>query len=144
MVEGHRSKGLLAMDSALNDRIVKGVKSFEDLRIWRESRELVNDIYQTFWNNDSKLKDFSFGNQIRRASISVMNNISEGFERDSDAEFARFLVISKGSCGEVRSMLYLAEDLNYISPEIGKKLRNKTSQLTREIYALIQYLKKST
>ena len=132
------------MDNVLSDKIVKGVKSFEDLRIWRESRELVSDIYRTFWDNNAKLKDLSFGDQVRRASISIMNNISEGFERDSDAEFTRFLAISMGSCGKVRSMLYLAEDLNYISHEVGKELRIKTSQLAREIYALIQYLKEST
>jgi len=65
------------------------------------------------------LKDFGFKDQICRASVSVMNNIAEGFERRSDAEFKRFLFIAKGSCGEVRSMLYLALELRYIKMSIG-------------------------
>jgi len=70
-------------------------------------------IYQVLKDN----RDFGFKDQIQRASVSIKNNIAEGFERSSDAEFKRFLFISKGSCGEVRSMLYLAKGLNYITNE---------------------------
>jgi len=71
------------------------------------------------------LKDFGFKDQICRASVSVMNNIAEGFERRSDAEFKRFLFIAKGSCGEVRSMLYLALELRYIQMSIGNYKKKK-------------------
>lgn len=73
------------------------IESFEELVIWQESRELVTIVYNVF----EKSKDYSFKDQIQRASVSVMNNISEGFERGSNAEFIRFLFISKASAGEV-------------------------------------------
>ena len=72
-------------------------KSFEDLEIWKMAREIVKDIYQDF----SSCKDFDFRNQINRAGISIMNNIAEGFSRESKKEFHQFLNIAKGSCGEV-------------------------------------------
>lgn len=84
---------------------------FEDLVIWQKSRILVNDCYRIFRD----LKDYSFKDQILRASVSIMNNIAEGFERKGDKELRKFLYISKGSCGEVRSMLYLALDCGYIN-----------------------------
>lgn len=79
---------------------------FEDLRVWQESRLLANALYDT----TESLRDFPFRDQLRRAGVSIMNNIAEGFERHSDADFAHFLTIAKGSSGEVRSMLYLGED----------------------------------
>ena len=89
-------------------------KQFEDLPIWVDSRKLVHSIYKL--TSKSKFsKDYGFKDQIQRAAISIMNNIAEGFERDSNTEFIRFLIYSKGSAGEVRSMLYIAKDLEYIN-----------------------------
>jgi len=85
---------------------------FEDIIAWQKAKELTIQVYQLFENS----KDFGFKDQIQRASVSVMNNIAEGFERKSNNEFKQFLFIAKGSCGEVRSMLYLAKELNKISP----------------------------
>ena len=85
-------------------------ENFEDLQIWQRSRVLTNAIYNAF----EKIRDFEFRSQIQRASVSVMNNIAEGFERRTKKDFAHFLDLSKGSSGEVRSMLYLAEDRRYI------------------------------
>ena len=82
------------------------VRNFEDLIIWKDARILANLIHNTFLGN----KDFSFCDQINRATLSVMNNIAEGFERFSKTEFKRYLQISKASCSEVRSMTYLALD----------------------------------
>ena len=82
------------------------VKRFEDLEIWQLSRELLKLIYDDFRN----CRDFTFKNQILSAGLSIMNNIAEGFSRDSDKEFKYFLNISKGSDGEVKSMYYAAED----------------------------------
>jgi len=78
------------------------IAKFEDIIAWQKSRDLTLAVYGAFRN----IKDFSFRDQIQRASVSVMNNIAEGFERKGNKEFGRFLCISNGSCGEVRSMLY--------------------------------------
>ncbi|MDQ3019696.1 MAG: four helix bundle protein [Bacteroidota bacterium] len=86
------------------------VERFEDLLIWQRAKELTLLIYKTF----SKNKDFSFKKQIERASVSIMNNIAEGFERRSNKDFRQFLFFAKGSSGEVRNMLHLARELNYI------------------------------
>ena len=89
-------------------------KSFEDLQVWQDTRKFVKSIYE-LTSLDNFKKDCGLKDQIQRASVSIMNNISEGFERDSNKEFMRFLSYSKGSAGEVRSMLYVAMDLEYIS-----------------------------
>lgn len=92
---------------------------FEDMLVWQESRIFVSQIYEIM----SSCNDYGFKGQMQRAAVSIMNNISEGFERRSNKEFVNFLFIAKGSCGEVRSMLYLAEDLNIIPVERVYKLR---------------------
>ena len=89
------------------------IEKFEDIIAWQRAKELTLFIYKAF----SGSKDFGFRDQIQRASVSIMNNIAEGFERRGDKEFKYFLFIAKGSCGEVRSMLYLALNLNYINKE---------------------------
>lgn len=119
-----------------NLKTMKTFNTFEDLTIWKESRILVSKIYQLLKSNS----DFGFRDQIQRASVSVMNNIAEGFERQSNKEFARFLYISKASCGEVRSMLYVAQDLNYIDEKTGSKLISDARKISISIYKLIKYL----
>ncbi|HOO99698.1 MAG TPA: four helix bundle protein [Bacteroidales bacterium] len=113
------------------------VINFEDLDIWKISREIVNLVYTDFRNS----KDFGFRDQITRAGISVMNNISEGFCRRSDAEFSQFLNISKGSLGEVKSMYYIAEDQKYVSSETASERRTKCQNLLNAISGLMNYLK---
>ena len=117
------------------------VKQFEDLWIWQQARELVRDIYNDFGPGTNGCKDFGFKDQIQRAGISIMNNISEGFERNSNAEFARYLDIAKGSCGEVRSMYYAGEDLEYATPETAEIRRNKVSQIAAGIASLASHLR---
>jgi len=87
------------------------IEKFEDIVAWQKSGELSLSIYEAFKDNS----DFAFKNQIQRAVVSIMNNIAEGFERKGNKEFKHFLFIAKGSCGEVKSMLYLALKLNYLS-----------------------------
>jgi len=111
---------------------------FEDLRIWKEARQLVKLIYKDF----REINDYGFCGQIQRAGVSIMNNIAEGFERRSDADFARFLDIAKGSSGEVRSMYYSAEDLNYVSVETGTERRIFAKTISQGIGALEGYLRK--
>jgi four helix bundle protein len=113
------------------------IKDFEDLEIWKMSRELTNLIYSDF----RFCKDFNFKNQITSAGISVMNNISEGFCRNSDAEFRQFLNISKGSIGEVKSMYYIAEDQNYVTPDNAIERRNKSQKIINGISSFMKYLK---
>ena len=87
------------------------LEKFEDIIAWQKAGKLTLSVYKTF----KCCKDYNFKDQIQRATVSIMNNIAEGFERKSNKEFIRFLYIAKGSCGEVRSMLYLAIKLNYIN-----------------------------
>lgn len=123
------------------DNKTEKAKYFEDLWIWQETRILVKKIYQDF-NENIGSRDFGFRDQIQRAGVSIMNNIAEGFERKSDIEFARFLDISKGSCGEVRSMYYIAEDLGYVNKEVAESRRNTTKQIAAGISSLKKYLTK--
>ena len=90
-----------------------GVSKFEDLRMWQASRKLANLVYTL--TGGPPFKDASLRNQIRRAAVSVMSNIAEGFGRGSNEEFLYFLFIAKGSLVEVQSQLYLSADLKYIS-----------------------------
>ena len=114
------------------------IKNFEELDIWRMSRELVNLVYSDF----RKCRDFTFRNQVTGAGISIMNNISEGFCRNSDAEFRQFLNISKGSTGEVKNMYYIAEDQAYVTPEISLDRRQKCQNLLNGTSRLMNYLRK--
>lgn len=110
---------------------------FEDILAWQKSQQLSLVIYQLFKNN----KDFCFRDQIKRASISISNNIAEGFERGTNKEFRAFLFIAKGSCGEVRSMLYLAKELNYINQEEYNLLYQSSTEISKIIFGLIKNLK---
>ena len=126
----------------MSNSIMKKAKRFEDLWIWQQSRELVKEIYNDFSVGPGS-NDYGFRSQIQRAGVSIMNNIAEGFERRTDSEFARFLDIAKGSSGEVRSMLYVAEDLIYIDSEIATKRRLRARQLSAGIASLAIHLRKS-
>jgi four helix bundle protein len=116
---------------------------FEDLDIWKQSRELCKDIYR-ITNYELYKKDFRFCGQTRASSGSIMDNIAEGFERNGNKEFIQFLYIAKGSCGETRSQLYRAFDNTYITKEEFDIIYNKTFQLSKSISGFIQYLKNSS
>jgi four helix bundle protein len=115
-------------------------KSFEDLKVWTDSRELVQFIHK-LTNADLIKKDYIFKDQIRRAAISVMNNIAEGFERNNNKDFIKFLLYSKASAGEVRSMVYIALDLGYITNEQLLCAVNKCLSLSKQLSNFIRYLK---
>jgi four helix bundle protein len=110
------------------------------LRIWQQARQLVRGIYNMTGMKPFE-RDYGFKDQIQRAAISVMSNISEGFERGSNKEFIQYLFQSKSSCGEVRSQLYIALDLEYTTKENFVILLNQTLLLAKEISTLISYLK---
>jgi len=120
----------------------KAIQNFEDLNIWQRARELVKLIYN-FTKSKNFARDYSLTDQIKRSSISVMSNIAEGFERGSNKEFIQFLYIAKGSCGEVRSQLYVALDQHYISEEDFSKAKEFCLKISGMINNLIGYLKTS-
>lgn len=117
------------------------VYSFEELLIWQEARAIVNNVYILMKDN----RDFDFKSQICRAAISIMNNIAEGFERNRNSsdckQFKSFLNIAYGSCGEVRSMTYLAQDLNYLNENDVETLRAACYSLSCKITAFMQTLR---
>jgi four helix bundle protein len=116
------------------------IEKFEDINAWKKARELTKEIY-SLTNNGDFSKDYSLKDQVRRCSVSVSSNIAEGFERQSDKEFARFLSIAKGSCGELRSQIYIALDVNYINKEQAQDIQNKAEEISKMIAGLIKYLK---
>ncbi len=113
-----------------------GIERFEDIIAWQKSKELTIQIYRLF----EESKDFGFKDQIQRASVSVMNNIAEGFERRSNKEFKQFLYIAKGSCGEVRSMLIIAHELNKINSSEYEILISLSLEISRMLFGLINKL----
>lgn len=113
-------------------------RGFENLRVWQQSRIFVNSIYDIM----EEIKDYGFRDQIQRAAVSIMNNIAEGAESGSDAKYVNFLQISRGSCSEVRSMLYLCLDRNIINQDTFEKLKSESILISNHIYRLIESLKK--
>ena len=109
---------------------------FEDVIAWQKAKALTLRIYSLFKNH----RDFDLRDQIQRASVTIMNNIAEGFERDGDKEKRRFFFMSKGSAGEVRSMLYIAKDLGVISDADFQYCRDTCIEISRILGAFIRHL----
>ncbi|WP_370089245.1 four helix bundle protein [Ekhidna sp.] len=114
-----------------------GVQKFEDLIAWQKAQELAVLIYSLFDSN----RDFAFRDQIRRAAVSISNNIAEGFDRSSNADFIRFLYFSIGSASELKSMLYLSKRLSYINSSEFDQSIEKTNEVSKIIRGLINSLK---
>lgn len=114
------------------------ITKFEEIIAWQKGQDFAVDIYSLF----SNLKDYSFKDQIQRASVSISNNIVEGFDRMSDKEFVRFLYISLASNSEAKSMLYLAARLNYVEKEISLKFIGNSEEISRIIRGLIRSIEK--
>ena len=112
------------------------IERFEDILAWQRAKGLTILIYSIFKNNN----DFGFRNQIQRASVSIMNNIAEGFERKSNKELKQFLFIAKGSAGELRSMLYIAIELKYLNEEEFKELHESCLIISKMLSNFIKTL----
>lgn len=119
------------------------IERFEEITVWKDSRNLSKKIYGISKQGEFS-KDFGLRDQIRRAAISVMSNIAEGFERDSNREFIKYLSYSKGSIGEVRSLLYVALDQEYIDDAICSVLVENCVEISKQISGFQKYLRKTT
>lgn len=118
------------------------IERFEDLTSWQKARELNRLIYQVS-RNGNFARDFGLRDQMRRASVSIMSNIAEGFERGGDKEFMQFLSNAKGSCGEVRCQLYAALDENYLNAAEFGQLQERSLEVSRLISGFMTYLRDS-
>lgn len=118
--------------------VARRIERFEDLHAWIKARELVREVYAISLAGDLAMRD-----QLRRAAVSIAANIAEGFERDGDREFLQALSCAKGSAGEVRSLLTLALDLNYVDPSRYGTARGLAEEASRLIAGLMRYLKAS-
>ena len=109
-------------------------QSFEDLTVWKKSARLSADIYKEL----SELRDFGFRDQITRAGLSIPSNIAEGYERKSKKEFLNFLSYSKGSCGELRTQIYIGLDIGYITKDTAKKWQAEATKISKMLANLIK------
>jgi four helix bundle protein len=112
------------------------IDRFEDIIAWQKSKNLTVEIYFLFTDH----KDFGFKDQIQRASVSIMNNIAEGFERKSNNEFKQYLYIAKGSCGEVRSMIILSKELKKITDAKAIELIHQAEEVSKMLSGFIKTL----
>jgi len=131
------------MIKAFGDKMIKMINKmnrhylrFEDLEVWQDSMNLCKKIYSAFKN----CKDYGLKDQICRASLSIPSNIAEGYERKGSKETIQFLYIAKGSCGELRTQLYLATDFGYIEQQNGNQLIEEAINLSIKIYRYAQSL----
>jgi len=118
------------------------IQRFEDIEAWKKARELTRRVYSVS-RQGALSRDFGLCDQIRRACVSVMSNIAEGFERDGNAEFRQFLAIAKGSAGEVRSQLYVLLDGGFVDQEQFKELFAIASDTIRLLSGFMKYLQAS-
>ncbi|MFW6218307.1 MAG: four helix bundle protein [Verrucomicrobiota bacterium] len=113
------------------------LKDFEEMKVWQDAQDLAVNIYEDFAN----IRDFSFGDQIKRAGISISNNIAEGSERNTRADFSRFLDIAKGSTGEVRSMYLLGERLKLVDQARLQERRAACLEISKQLAGFAKYLR---
>jgi four helix bundle protein len=118
------------------------IERFEDIQAWQMAREITREIYE-MTSTGKFSQDYILRDQIRRAVVSISSNIAEGFERDGNKELVNFLSIAKGSCGEVRSQLYLASDQSYLSDEKFREMSEKLIKISRAIAGFMKYLRQS-
>jgi len=118
------------------------IEKFEDIEAWKKGRELAKDIYAVTGKGEFA-RDYGLKEQIRRAAVSVISNVAEGFSRQTDKEFVQFLHIAKGSTSEVQSQLYIALDLCYVSQEEFDNLYKQADEVGSLIFGFIRYLRKA-
>ena len=110
--------------------------AFEKLEVWKRSCRLCVDLYKTLKGS----RDFGFRDQITRSALSIPSNIAEGYERDSRKEYARFLKIAKGSCGELRTQLYIGIEAGILDESQARRFVQEATEISRMIWGLIKTL----
>jgi four helix bundle protein len=121
---------------------VSTFETFEEINAWQRARDLTKRVYQI--SGEGRFaRDFGLRDQMRRACISIMSNIAEGFERSGTKEFVQFLSVAKGSVGEVRSQLYVALDQQYITEGTFEQLSAEAMEISRMLSGLMKYLRKA-
>ena len=113
------------------------IDKFEDLLVWQESYYLAKEVYKAF----KTCRDYGFRDQVQRAAVSLPSNIAEGYERQSNKEFIQFLFIAKGSCGELRTQLSLAIELDLLEKQLGFDLIEKTRKISAMLFKFIKVRK---
>jgi four helix bundle protein len=121
---------------------VAKIERFEDIEAWKKARHITNRIYTVSSKGDFA-RDFGLRDQLRRSAVSIMSNIAEGFERDGNKEFANFLGIAKGSCGEARAQLYVALDQGYVTQADFQEIYDTLTETSRILSGLINYLRQT-
>jgi four helix bundle protein len=123
-----------------NIKEVSTIERFEELEVWKVSMDLCTAIY-TLTKDENFTRDFGLKDQIRRSAVSVPSNISEGYERDSKKQFLYFLIVAKGSCGELRTQLKIARNLNYLDEQTYITVNEQCLSVSRQLKGFINYLK---
>ena len=118
------------------------ITKFEDIESWKSARRFTNEIYKIMAAGKFA-RDFGLRDQIRRAGVSILSSIAEGFERGGDNEFLQFLSMAKASCGEARAQLYIALDQDYISGRQFDVLSKSANEVSQLIAGLMKYLRQS-
>jgi four helix bundle protein len=113
-------------------------QSFEDLEVWQRGCRLAVDIFETF----SACRNFTMQDQVQRAALSISSNVAEGYERDSNKEFVRFLNISKGSCGELRTQLYISRKLRFVKKADFDRLVTESKEISAMLHGLVRAVRK--
>lgn len=116
------------------------IEKFEDLELWKESMSLATKIYENLKN----CQDFGLKDQMQRSAVSIVSNIAEGFERNSNKEFIQFLYYSKASCGELRTQLYIALKIGILKNDDAEELIEKTRKISAMLYKLIKTRKENS
>ena len=111
--------------------------ALEGLDVWRRSRFMAVQIFKLFAN----CRDYGFKDQVTRAAVSIPSNIAEGFERNSTKEFINYLRIARGSCAELRTQLYIGEEINYIEFQAAKSLQQEALEISKMLQGLINHYK---
>ncbi|MGD0389288.1 MAG: four helix bundle protein [Tepidisphaeraceae bacterium] len=117
-------------------------RTFEELAVFKRSRQLVNEVYRLTRQPEFR-RDRGLADQVRRAAVSILSNIAEGFERGGNVELIQFLYIAKGSCGEVRAQLMIAADQEYIDSQSAARLHGDSRRISAMLSNLIAYLRRS-
>ena len=117
-----------------DQQIERQINKFEDLEVWKEGMRLASNIYQVL----SSCRDFGLRDQMQRAAVSIPSNIAEGYERNTNKDFIRFLYISKGSCSELRTQIYLAIEIEVIDRKMGNQLLDSTRKISAMLHNFIK------